>query len=543
VVHADPIITLDPGIEYQEISGWEAVGWASQDHESFPFFRDAAYDLAVDEAGLNRIRLEIRSGVENDTDWWQLLQDGVIDYATWRSHRYATVNDNADPFDLDPSGYHFSEMDSAITQILLPLKSRVEANGETFYINLNYVAFTGQIGSGLQYHHDDPEEYAEFMEATWLHLENTFGWTPHGLEILLEPDNVSQWNGTLMGQAVVAVMSRLATHGYAPHIIVPSNTHMGNAITYFDDLIAVPGALAHVTEYAYHRYGGATDANLQAIVDRAIQHGLDTSMLEWWTPSNGYPVLHKDLKLGRNSAWQQGVVAGIDDGGASMAFVHVDAADPQNPIVYLNEKTEFTRLYYRFVRSGAVRVEAITTDAGFDPLAFVNLDGGTVVVVKTTTGGGFSVEDLPPRDSGIIYTISGASGVELPDQTLAPGEDLVTAIPAAGVITIHQRVPVVSVPAPGIAPVARLAPFQPNPFSPRTAIGFELDRTAGVDLDVFDARGRHVRSLLEEVREAGAHQVEWDGTDGRGRAVPSGVYTVRLVADGGVVARRVIRVR
>ena len=46
---------------------------------------------------------------------------------------------------------------------MLPLRQLAQARGEPLWINLNYVAFTGQIGAGLEYIHDDPDEYAEFV--------------------------------------------------------------------------------------------------------------------------------------------------------------------------------------------------------------------------------------------------------------------------------------------------------------------------------------------------------------------------------------------
>ena len=82
--------------------------------------------------------------------------------------------------------------------------------------------------------------------------------------------------------------------------------------------------------------------------------------------------------------------------------------------------------------------------------------------------------------------------------------------------------------------LSRLAEVQPNPFNPRTAIHFELARSGQVRVEIFDARGQLVRVLLDELRPAGRHELDWDGIDARGRVVASGVYHVRL-ATGGVI--------
>ena len=90
-------------------------------------------------------------------------------------------------------------MDNTIDRIVNPLRAALAAKGEKLIVNVNYVAFTGQITSGL-YIHNDPAEYAEFVLATYLHLQEKYGWVPDLWEVLLEPDNVSQWNGRLLGR-------------------------------------------------------------------------------------------------------------------------------------------------------------------------------------------------------------------------------------------------------------------------------------------------------------------------------------------------------
>ncbi len=77
----------------------------------------------------------------------------------------------------------------------------------------------------------------------------------------------------------------------------------------------------------------------------------------------------------------------------------------------------------------------------------------------------------------------------------------------------------------------------PNPFNPTTSISFNLPRDGRAKLQVFDARGRLVRTLLDEQRVAGPYTSVWDGRDGNGRGVASGVYMYRLIS-GDVVQQR-----
>ena len=429
------LLTVDPSTTYQTMTGWEATAWALNDSPAFANFIDPLSDLAVDDLGLNRVRLEIRAGVENQTDFWTQWKQGVIPYQTWRESRYSTVNDNADPNTIDPAGFQFSEMDWAVDNIVLPLKQRVEANGERLWINVCYVAFTGQIVPPLTYGHDDPDEYAEFVEAAYEHLEQKYGWVPDSWEVILEPDNVAEWNGTLIGQAIVAAAARLQARGWTPRFVAPSNTNMSNAITYFDDLAAVPGAVGHVKELSYHRYGGVSDPNLATIQQRAAANGIETAHLEWIGAT--YHELHKDLTLAWNSSWSQYVFAGgLPDNGGT--YFLIDDTDPLNPVISYGSRTRYLRQYFRYVREGAVRVGA-TSGGGFEPVAFVGADGRHVVVVKAAAGGSFHVTGLAAGTYGVQFTTPGDFAKDAPDETLIPGQILTTAIPDAGVLTIHQR--------------------------------------------------------------------------------------------------------
>ncbi len=82
----------------------------------------------------------------------------------------------------------------------------------------------------------------------------------------------------------------------------------------------------------------------------------------------------------------------------------------------------------------------------------------------------------------------------------------------------------------------------PNPFNPFTT--FHADVAAGpVRLDVFDVRGRLVRTLVAGNRPGGLLRVDWDGTDERGRSLPSGVYFGRLETTAGTESRTLHLIR
>ncbi len=428
-------IVLDPDMSFQTITAWEASSWMGQDYSpNFANYSDEVLDLVTGDLGINRLRVSFRSGSENPEDYWTQYNNGQINYSFWRAHRYATGNDNADPDVIDWSGFHFSELDYTMDKVVLPFKQRVEANGERLLINLLYVAFTAQNGPGTEYIHDDPDEYAEFALATFIHLDTNYSIVPDFVEVILEPDNVAQWDGYTIGNAMVATSAKLAAHGYHPKFIAPSNTNMGRAVTYFDQMAQVTGAVENLTELCYHRYGGVSDANLRAIAQRREQYGVDTSMLEHI--GSGYQDLHKDLEIANCSSWEQFTIAGFgsDNGGA---YYVIDETNPADPTVTIGRRTKFLRQYFKFVREGAVRIGATTTDGAYNPLAFINQDGSYVVVVKADAAGTFTIKGLPAGTFGIKYTTSSEYDIDLADVSIGPGEDVVTNIPAAGVLTLH----------------------------------------------------------------------------------------------------------
>ncbi|RKZ14132.1 hypothetical protein DRQ53_12295 [bacterium] len=85
----------------------------------------------------------------------------------------------------------------------------------------------------------------------------------------------------------------------------------------------------------------------------------------------------------------------------------------------------------------------------------------------------------------------------------------------------------------------RLLGARPNPFNPITSIEFELERPGPVQLTIYDMAGRRVRDWSLENQNAGAGRVTWNGTDFRGSRAASGVYIVRMQADGIVDTKRV----
>ena len=421
-------VTVDTTLRYQMIQGWEAVAQAGQTEPGFPNWQGAVLDLAVDDLGLTRLRLEVRAGSENPQDHYRLRRMGLA--TNWRCQRWETVNDNDDPNTINPAGFHFSEVDTAMATVVMPMRQRLEARGARLFLTLNYVAFLGQCAP-MPYVHQEAAEYAEFMLAAFRHLQATYGFTPDALEVILEPDVGTPWNPEMIGNAIVATRARLNAAGFFPEFIAPSTTDMGNASSWFDVIRAVPGMSGVPFMLSYHRYTGVTAANLAALGSRRAIHGVPTAMLE--QIGAGVEELYQDLTVAMVSAWQQYTLAfpGPDDGGIYYPIVN------GQPVP--GSRTRFLRQYFRYVRPGSQRIGARSLNPAFRPVAFRHPDRGVVVVIHAGQGGALTVGGLPPGTYGASITTGSATGLELPGQTTGPTGTISLNVPDQGILTIYRR--------------------------------------------------------------------------------------------------------
>ena len=71
----------------------------------------------------------------------------------------------------------------------------------------------------------------------------------------------------------------------------------------------------------------------------------------------------------------------------------------------------------------------------------------------------------------------------------------------------------------------------PNPFNPLTTIAYRLDKPALVNIKIFDIRGELVQTIVQGTRNAGEHEVIFDGTN-----LASGLYVYRLDINNEAVA-------
>ena len=492
LVWAQATISLNPSATHQRIIGWEGtdtIGELDQPNE-FLKWRDIAVDRLVNELGITRVRLEVYAGTENPVNYFTQYLNGQIAYDTWMSHWFQAINDNSDPNVINQGGFQFSVVDFKIDNVILPLKQLMAANGEKLFVNLEYV--TGDPGAGgpAPLHSTNPNEYAEFILALFKHVQSKYGWVPDQVEICNEPTLGRGWSASVVANNLVATAQALNLNGFHPDYSGPSNADVGGAIDWFNQMRqSVPAVLNYMSEFSFHRYGGESLSNIQTIGNFPSMYGVRTAMLEKFDGGGTYLALHEDLKHGQVSAWHQYALAyPTDDNGAQ--YYWIDRSNPANPKVNMGTRTRFLRQYFRFVRPGAQRIDAATDNPAFDPVAFVNLDGGNVVVIRADAAGSIALAGLAAATYAATYTTNGEYNVTSSAKAVAAGQTLTVSIPAQGVITVY-RTGNAPPPAPDYSYLPQIGNGSNAELSLRTEMIFiNTGNDTPLTVDLFDSSGQ-----------------------------------------------------
>jgi hypothetical protein len=82
----------------------------------------------------------------------------------------------------------------------------------------------------------------------------------------------------------------------------------------------------------------------------------------------------------------------------------------------------------------------------------------------------------------------------------------------------------------GVPETFALGQNYPNPFNPSTTISFSIPKAAHAEVSVFGVLGQKVATLASGTFSAGYYTATWDGKNGFGNEVASGVYFARMNA-------------
>jgi hypothetical protein len=91
--------------------------------------------------------------------------------------------------------------------------------------------------------------------------------------------------------------------------------------------------------------------------------------------------------------------------------------------------------------------------------------------------------------------------------------------------------------------VFKLGQNYPNPFNPTTTISYEIPSGSQVNLNVYDVTGKLVRTLVNGWMGEGLHAANWDGKNGSGVSVASGIYFYKMQAGSFTGTKKMILMR
>jgi len=135
---------------------------------------------------------------------------------------------------------------------------------------------------------------------------------------------------------------------------------------------------------------------------------------------------------------------------------------------------------------------------------------------------------LLPEFENVPSTFSISLHIEDFSEIVSSGQEIIY-IPSEtgeidGFINIENDVSNVS---SEIVPLISLQNY-PNPFNPATTISYYVKQEAEVNISIYNIKGQKVKTLINETKNAGSYNLEWNGVDDAGKKVSSGVYFYRL---------------
>ncbi|MCF7792444.1 MAG: T9SS type A sorting domain-containing protein [Candidatus Cloacimonetes bacterium] len=78
----------------------------------------------------------------------------------------------------------------------------------------------------------------------------------------------------------------------------------------------------------------------------------------------------------------------------------------------------------------------------------------------------------------------------------------------------------------------------PNPFNPFTKIEYEIPDACNVKVSIYNLKGQHVKTLVNEFKTTGYYYEYWDGTNRNNQKVASGMYFYLLKAGNKTKVRK-----
>jgi len=166
---------------------------------------------------------------------------------------------------------------------------------------------------------------------------------------------------------------------------------------------------------------------------------------------------------------------------------------------------------------------------------FVTVDQGNRIVWSTATNAVWHEEDVTA--SGNAYSVELTAGTHT---LVIQGREIGTRLDYFYLTKIGELATGIFTGPLLINPSVDGLTSYPNPFSQNTTIAFHLAKRSPVRIDVFNIAGQQVRTLVNDIRNAGEFQVSWNAQNDAGQSVSQGVYIYRMTAGTTSQSRKVM---
>jgi len=86
-------------------------------------------------------------------------------------------------------------------------------------------------------------------------------------------------------------------------------------------------------------------------------------------------------------------------------------------------------------------------------------------------------------------------------------------------------------------------PNYPNPFNPGTKIRFDVPEVQHIKIEIFNVLGQRIHVLWDGLKQAGSHEINWNGCDASGNEASSGIYFIRFKTENRTFFRKAIKMK
>lgn len=416
------VLTVDPAHRFQTIEGWGI---------SMRLFTDPHIISLPQDDPNNALQIPVSAQREILDSLYRGIGLTRVRVGNEPGGIEAT-NDNSDPFNTDLTKFDFSGRNS---DAFLPVVSDLRARGMTHW-------WMSPIEIESFMDESNPDEYVEWAMAINRH------WRAAGLELSYfslanEPTlrGLPLQSGAYLLSLVKKLGQKLKAEGFGTKIVIPDDVRPSTSASYAQTILSDPDARQYVGAIAYHLYDEPITSS-STIAGLSAQYSIPLWMSEYYVQDwmEWATIVHTLLSSYNTTVvdYLAGFLGEEYGGGGLVALRH--AGTTYNGYRLQSQYYSYGN-FTRYVRPGAVRVAASSSDSEIQVSAFV-LGGRLTVIGINHHGSDVTVRiNLGAGASASPFSGARTSGAEhlapLAPVTVSSGS-IVVVLKATSVTTLYQ---------------------------------------------------------------------------------------------------------